>query len=52
LFSEYELISLKHGIKRTKVDVAAVAARREKEKERLNAYLELEKRILDLVGLS
>jgi len=47
----YELISFKHGIKRTKGDAAAVAARREKEKEKLKAYLELEKQILDLVGI-
>ncbi|KIM32013.1 hypothetical protein M408DRAFT_64370, partial [Serendipita vermifera MAFF 305830] len=37
-----------HGIKRTKVDAAAIAARREKEKEKLRAYLESEKEILDL----
>lgn len=37
-----------HGIKRTKVDPAATAARREKEKEKLKAYLDLEKQIMDM----
>ncbi|PVF93826.1 protein prenylyltransferase [Serendipita vermifera] len=37
-----------HGIRRTKIDAATLAAKREKEKEKLAAYLELEKQILDL----
>lgn len=48
---KWEIILHKHGIKRTKVDPAAIAARREKEKEKLKAYLESEKQILDLVGI-
>lgn len=42
---------LQHGIRRVKQSAEALALRREKEREKLRAYLELEGHTLDLVSL-
>jgi hypothetical protein len=42
---------LQHGIRRVKQSAEALALKREKEREKLLAYLELEGHVLDLVSL-
>jgi hypothetical protein len=41
-----------HGVRRVKQSAEALALKREKEHDKLRAYLELEGRVLDLVSPS
>jgi hypothetical protein len=45
-------LPLQHGIRRIKQSAEALALKREKEREKLRVYLELEGRVLDLVSPS